>query len=57
MGKKGGAEGFREGRDQRQGRRDGGQTAKKMEEEEVERGADPRGLEGPQVARDSVTGQ
>lgn len=48
---KGGAGSFREGREE--GGRDGGME---REEEEVEDGAEPRGLEEQQVARDLIAG-
>jgi len=52
---KGGAESFREGKEGRRERSDRGWREKM--EEEVEEGADPHGLEEPQIARDCTDRQ
>ena len=51
---KGGTGGFREGE---KGRRTDRGGEMKMEEEKVEDGAEPHGLEKPQVARDLTAGE
>ena len=45
---------FREGRGRKKEDKTEGQKERKMEEEEVENGRGPHGLEEPQVARDLV---
>jgi hypothetical protein len=58
MERKCGAESFREGRKGGKNERlDGGQREKKMEEEEVEDGTDPRDLELLKIARDFIAEQ
>ena len=48
---------MREGREEGRKEGDGIQREKKMEEEEVEDGADSHGLEEPQVVRDLIAGE
>ena len=48
---------MREGREEGRKEGDGIQREKKMEEEEVEDGADPHGLEELQVPRDFIAWQ
>ena len=54
---KGGIGSLREGREEGRKEGDGIQREKKMEEEEVEDGADSHGLEEPQVVRDLIAGE